>query len=105
MPSGASTDEPPQPDAPPSLPAHLTTPTTQTAPARWSRGSLRSHLDRRAGAQAARSRGGLGREVPAFAWICGEQAMVREVRRHVVTDLGLDRRRVAHPAWWILGRP
>lgn len=41
---------------------------------------------------------------PAFAWICGEQTMVKDIRRHVVRDLGVDRRNVYHCAYWILGR-
>ncbi|MEV6522247.1 siderophore-interacting protein [Longispora sp. NPDC051575] len=39
-----------------------------------------------------------------YAWIAGEAAVVRTLRRHLVTDRGLDRRSVAFMGYWRLGR-
>ncbi|RKN47866.1 siderophore-interacting protein [Micromonospora endolithica] len=38
-----------------------------------------------------------------YAWIAGESSMVRAVRRHLVTDRGLDRRRVTFAGYWRRG--
>lgn len=35
-----------------------------------------------------------------FAWIAGEAAMVTGLRRHLVRDLGMDRRQVAFMGYW-----
>lgn len=40
-----------------------------------------------------------------FAWVAGEAAMVREVRRHLVRERAMDRRSVAFMGYWRLGRP
>lgn len=42
---------------------------------------------------------------PTFGWVCGEQTMVKEARRHLVDELGMDKRAVYHCAYWIQGRP
>ncbi len=50
-------------------------------------------------------------EVPAspeapglYAWIAGEAGAVTSLRRHLVTDLGVDRSRVAFMGYWRSGR-
>lgn len=51
-------------------------------------------------------------EVPAeaaapdglYAWVAGEAGMVRALRRHLVRDIGLDRRAVAFMGYWRTGR-
>ncbi len=39
-----------------------------------------------------------------YAWIAGEAGMVKAMRRFLVTDAGLDRRKVAFMGYWRLGR-
>lgn len=39
-----------------------------------------------------------------YAWIAGEAAVVRDLRRHLVRDLGIDRRSVAFMGYWRRGR-
>ncbi|WP_127784370.1 siderophore-interacting protein [Rhodococcus sp. X156] len=39
-----------------------------------------------------------------YAWIAGEAATVRDLRRHLVRDLGVDRTDVAFMGYWRLGR-
>lgn len=39
-----------------------------------------------------------------YAWIAGEAAMVKGLRRHLVTGCGVDRRRVAFMGYWRLGQ-
>ncbi|WP_412543270.1 siderophore-interacting protein [Longispora sp. K20-0274] len=39
-----------------------------------------------------------------YAWIAGEAAVVRALRRHLVAERGLDRRAVAFMGYWRLGR-
>lgn len=38
-----------------------------------------------------------------YAWIAGEAAIVRDLRRHLVRDLGVDRRWVAFMGYWRRG--
>ncbi|KZX19742.1 siderophore-interacting protein [Rathayibacter tanaceti] len=40
-----------------------------------------------------------------YAWIAGEAGAVKLIRRCLVTELGLDRRRVAFMGYWRTGRP
>jgi NADPH-dependent ferric siderophore reductase len=43
-------------------------------------------------------------ELPAgqvFAWVAGESGMVKEVRRHLVRDRGVDKRRVEFCGYWL----
>jgi NADPH-dependent ferric siderophore reductase len=40
-----------------------------------------------------------------YAWIAGECSMVTGLRRHLVRDLGVDRRSVAFMGYWRAGRP
>jgi len=43
-------------------------------------------------------------DVPPYAWVAGEASTVRAIRRHLVNDLGWDRRTVAFMGYWRLGR-
>lgn len=40
-----------------------------------------------------------------YAWVAGESALVTGLRRHLVRDLGVDRRSVAFMGYWREGRP
>lgn len=40
-----------------------------------------------------------------YAWMAGESALVTGLRRHLVSDLGVDRRSVAFMGYWREGRP
>ena len=46
---------------------------------------------------------GAGAEPELYAWIAGESRMVTTLRRHLVRDLGFDRRRVAFMGYWRQG--
>lgn len=39
-----------------------------------------------------------------YAWLAGEAAMIKTLRRHLVTDRGLDRKSVAFMGYWRRGR-
>lgn len=39
-----------------------------------------------------------------YAWLAGEAGVIKSLRRHLVGDLGLDRRSVAFMGYWRLGR-
>lgn len=39
-----------------------------------------------------------------YAWIAGEAGTVKTIRRHLVGDLGIDRRQVTFMGYWRLGR-
>ncbi|MEP7762643.1 siderophore-interacting protein [Sanguibacter sp. 25GB23B1] len=39
-----------------------------------------------------------------YAWIAGEAAVIRDLRRHLVRDLGIDRRSVAFMGYWRRGK-
>lgn len=39
-----------------------------------------------------------------YAWIAGESAMIKSLRRFLVSDLGIDRKRVAFMGYWRLGK-
>lgn len=39
-----------------------------------------------------------------YAWIAGEAGMVKGLRRHLVRDLGVDRKRIAFMGYWRTGR-
>lgn len=58
-------------------------------------------------AAAGREMPGLNREAEAanfYAWIAGEAGTVKELRRYLVRDLGVDRRRVAFMGYWRRGK-
>jgi NADPH-dependent ferric siderophore reductase len=40
-----------------------------------------------------------------YAWLAGEAAMIRTLRRHLVAECGVDRRAVAFMGYWRQGRP
>lgn len=42
---------------------------------------------------------------PLYAWLAGESSAIKQLRRHLVTELGHDRRSVAFMGYWRLGRP
>jgi NADPH-dependent ferric siderophore reductase len=42
---------------------------------------------------------------PFYAWLAGEAAVIKRLRRLLVTQTGIDRRRVAFMGYWRLGRP
>lgn len=39
-----------------------------------------------------------------YAWLAGEAGVIKTLRRHLVTDLGIDRRSVAFMGYWRRGR-
>lgn len=41
---------------------------------------------------------------PFYAWIAGEAAAVKRIRRHLVREIGVDRRQVAFMGYWREGR-
>ena len=43
-------------------------------------------------------------ERPFYAWIAGEAAAVKDIRRYLVQDIGIDRRQVAFMGYWRKGR-
>ncbi|MER5323747.1 siderophore-interacting protein [Streptosporangium roseum] len=49
-----------------------------------------------------------GQEAPAprpmYAWLAGEAAVIRTLRRHLVVERGVDRRSVAFMGYWRMGR-
>ncbi|MEU8257546.1 siderophore-interacting protein [Micromonospora inaquosa] len=42
--------------------------------------------------------------VPLYAWLAGEAGVIRNLRRHLVAERGLDRRAVAFMGYWRLGQ-
>lgn len=40
-----------------------------------------------------------------YAWLAGESGVIADLRRHLVRDLGVDRRSVAFMGYWRRGRP
>ncbi len=42
---------------------------------------------------------------PLYAWLAGEAGAIKALRRHLVGELGLDRRSVAFMGYWRCGRP
>ena len=47
---------------------------------------------------------GSGEFRDGYAWIAGEAGVVKGLRRHLVADLGVDRRRIAFMGYWRQGR-
>ncbi|MFI7638917.1 siderophore-interacting protein [Nonomuraea sp. NPDC049400] len=45
-----------------------------------------------------------GSDEPLYAWLAGEAAVIRALRRHLVADRGMDRRAVAFMGYWRQGR-
>ncbi|MTE24638.1 siderophore-interacting protein [Microbacterium sp. ZXX196] len=44
------------------------------------------------------------KSAPLYAWVAGEAGAVKEIRRHLVRTVGVDRRAVAFMGYWRLGR-
>ncbi|GGF45173.1 siderophore-interacting protein [Microbacterium sorbitolivorans] len=44
------------------------------------------------------------KSAPLYAWIAGEASAVKSLRRHLVRDVGVDRRAVSFMGYWRLGR-
>lgn len=49
--------------------------------------------------------GAVLKSTPLYAWLAGEAGAIKALRRHLVGDLGLDRRSVAFMGYWRLGKP
>ena len=45
------------------------------------------------------------RQSPLYAWLAGEAGPIKQLRRHLVSELGVDRRAVAFMGYWRSGRP
>jgi NADPH-dependent ferric siderophore reductase len=45
-----------------------------------------------------------GAQTGLYAWLAGEAGVIKTLRRHLVTERGLDRRSVAFMGYWRLGR-
>ncbi|WP_018255639.1 siderophore-interacting protein [Salinispora mooreana] len=43
--------------------------------------------------------------VPLYAWLAGEAGVIRTLRRHLITERGVNRQAVAFMGYWRLGRP
>ncbi|GIJ68178.1 siderophore-interacting protein [Virgisporangium ochraceum] len=43
-------------------------------------------------------------DLPLYAWLAGEAAVIRTLRRHLVAERGMDRKAVAFMGYWRLGR-
>ena len=41
---------------------------------------------------------------PFYAWLAGEAAVIRGLRRYLVRDVGVDRKQVAFMGYWRKGR-
>lgn len=51
------------------------------------------------------ARGGAAlKSAPLYAWLAGEAGSITRLRRHLVTEVGVDRRAVAFMGYWRLGR-
>jgi len=44
------------------------------------------------------------KKAPLYAWLAGEAGAIKALRRHLVTDRGVDRRAVAFMGYWRLGK-
>ncbi|WP_354002848.1 siderophore-interacting protein [Microbacterium elymi] len=44
------------------------------------------------------------KSAPLYAWLAGEAGAIRQLRRHLVAEHGVDRRAVAFMGYWRLGR-
>ena len=45
-----------------------------------------------------------GLSTPDYAWLCGESAIATGLRRHLVHDREVDRRRIMFSGYWKLGQ-
>ncbi|WP_105566508.1 siderophore-interacting protein [Microbacterium halophytorum] len=44
------------------------------------------------------------KSAPLYAWVAGEAGAIKRIRRHLVREVGVDRRAVAFMGYWRLGR-
>lgn len=44
------------------------------------------------------------KSAPLYSWLAGEAGAIKALRRHLVTELGVDRRAVAFMGYWRLGK-
>ena len=44
------------------------------------------------------------KSAPLYSWLAGEAGAIKSLRRHLVADLGVDRRAVAFMGYWRMGR-
>jgi len=44
-------------------------------------------------------------QAPLYAWLAGEAGPIKQLRRHLVSECGVDRRAVAFMGYWRAGRP
>jgi len=44
------------------------------------------------------------KSAPLYAWLAGEAGAIKTLRRHLVTDMGVDRRAVAFMGYWRVGK-
>jgi NADPH-dependent ferric siderophore reductase len=42
--------------------------------------------------------------MPFYAWIAGEAAVIKDMRRYLVRDVGIDRKQVAFMGYWRQGK-
>jgi len=54
--------------------------------------------------QATRVPGAPSGALPFYAWVAGEAGVVKEIRRYLVRDAGVDRKQVAFMGYWRQGR-
>lgn len=45
------------------------------------------------------------KSAPLYSWLAGEAGAIKALRRHLVSEQGVDRRAVAFMGYWRLGRP
>lgn len=55
------------------------------------------------GSHVVRAVAGMSPPAPDYAWVCGESALATGVRRHLVKELGMDRRSVMFSGYWKTG--
>jgi NADPH-dependent ferric siderophore reductase len=44
------------------------------------------------------------KSAPLYSWLAGEASAIKSLRRHLVTELGVDRRAIAFMGYWRLGK-
>ena len=49
-------------------------------------------------------RGAALKSAPLYSWLAGEAAAIKSLRRHLVTELGVDRRAIAFMGYWRVGK-
>jgi NADPH-dependent ferric siderophore reductase len=78
--------------------------TDEVDPDLWETPSYSSSGEEIAGSREVDASTGPGRRVDGlYAWIAGESKVVTGLRRHLVTELGMDRSRVAFMGYWRRG--